>query len=141
MIALMIVFICALNYDFLYIFNFLIFYSMLKYLLLSSFTLHMDVIPFDSISSVLTYTIILMFPQTKQRKESIINVNVSVRDNFCILFGINVYYFPLFYYDVINVIATTSGTFIFVCLESCLYSHVCYNKIINHHQSLILNEL
>ena len=69
MIALMIVFICALNHDFLYIFNFLIFYSMLKYLLLSSFTLHMDVIPFDSISSVLTYTIILMFPQTKQREE------------------------------------------------------------------------
>ena len=69
MIALMIVFICALNHDFLYIFNFLIFYSMLKNLLLSSFTLHMDVIPFDSISSVLTYTIILMFPQTKQREE------------------------------------------------------------------------
>ena len=71
MIALMIVFICALNHDCLYIhvFNFLIFYSMLKYLLLSSFTLHMDVIPFDSISSVLTYTIILMFPQTKQREE------------------------------------------------------------------------
>ena len=69
MIALMIVFICALNHDILYIFNFLIFYAMLKYLLLSSFTLHMDVIPFDSISSVLTYTIILMFPQTKQREE------------------------------------------------------------------------
>ena len=49
MIALMIVFICVLNHDFLHIFNFLIFYSMLKYLLLSSFTLHMDVIPFDSI--------------------------------------------------------------------------------------------
>ena len=139
MIALMIIFICALNHDFLYIFNFLIFYSMQKYLLLSSFTLHMDVIRFESISSVLTYTIILMFPQTKQRrKESIINVNVSVRDNFCILFGINVYYFPLFYYDVMNVIATTSGTLIFVCLESCLYSHVCCNKIISHHQSLIL---
>ena len=59
-------------------------------------------------------------------KVGVTGVNVSVRDNFlfCILFGINVYYFPLFYYDVMNVIATTSGNF-HLCVSRVMFIQSC----------------